>query len=55
VLGLYTHTHTHTSISYLNNNVVKTTTFMCVAYKIAQIVMCKIIKISKKIKYNELE
>ena len=28
---------------------------MCVAYQIVQIVMCKIIKISKNNKYNELE
>jgi len=53
--AVHTHTHTHTSISYLNNNVVKTTTFMCVVYQIVQIVMCKIIKISKNNKYNELE
>ena len=49
------HTHTHTSILYLNNDVVKTTTFICVASEIVKKAMCEIIKISKKIKYNELE
>jgi len=48
------HTHTHTIISYLNNNVVKKATFMCVVSQIAKIVVCKIIKISNS-KYYELE
>jgi len=56
-LGLYTHTHTHTSISYLNNNVAKIATFMCVACQIAKMVMCNILKIiiNYSNKYNELE
>ena len=50
------HTHTHTSISYLNNNVVKYATFMCVACRIAKIVMCNILKtIMNYNKYYELE
>jgi len=50
------HTHTHTSISYLNNNVAKIATFMCVACQIARIVMCNILKtIKNNNKYYELE
>ena len=55
--AVHTHTHTHTSISYLNNNVAKIATFMCVACQIAKMVMCNILKIIRNYnnKYYELE
>ncbi|MBE5805227.1 MAG: hypothetical protein E7313_00665 [Clostridiales bacterium] len=55
--AVHTHTHTHTSISYLNNNVAKIATFMCVACQIITILMCKIFKTIKiyNNKYYELE